>query len=73
MAGTVIQAATGRTYFEDSLWIRNQYEVRNGFQIACTIPKVNFFGPPMSGRFQGDNFGQGISMGRRNSNLLNYV
>ena len=38
MAGSVIQA-TGRTDFEDGLWIGNQSEVGNSFQRVRTIPE----------------------------------
>ena len=40
VAGAVIQA-TGRTDFEDGLWIGNQLLVRNGLQRVCTIPEIN--------------------------------
>ena len=38
MAGSVIQA-TGRTDFEDGLWIGNQSEVGNSLQRVCNIPE----------------------------------
>ena len=38
MAGSVIQA-TGRTDFEDGLWIGNQSEVGNSLQRVRTIPE----------------------------------
>ena len=43
VAGSVIQA-TGRTDFEDGLWIGNQSEVRNSLQRVRTIPKNKFLG-----------------------------
>ena len=38
VAGSVIQA-TGRTDFEDGLWIGNQSEVGNSLQRVRTIPE----------------------------------
>ena len=38
MAGSVIQA-TGRTDFEDGLWIGNQSEVGNSLQRVRTLPE----------------------------------
>ena len=42
MAGSVIQA-TGRTDFEDGLWIGNQSEVGNSLQRVRTIPENILF------------------------------
>ena len=64
--GAVIQA-TGRTDFEDGLWIGNQLLVRNGLQRVRTIPVVKMAAPMGQGAMTQGRHGPDCSGGRPKS------